>query len=102
VNYSLYGDLMDRYDGAEKRAREIQEEAARQRTQWEEVISIFNARFVVPFRLEAKNREAVMLGDEDIIELAFSYHERGSGEKPSMYSMSSSRFRPETNLTKKH
>jgi len=53
----------------------IEEEAAKQRTQWEEVIQIFNARFFVPFKLTAKNRTAVMLGHAPMIELGFTYHD---------------------------
>ncbi|HJY05464.1 MAG TPA: hypothetical protein VJ323_04060 [Bryobacteraceae bacterium] len=32
-------------------------------------------RFVVPFTLEAQNRTAVMLGDDTVITLGFSYHD---------------------------
>jgi hypothetical protein len=48
----LYRDLMSKYDSVSKRLKEIHEQGARERTQWQEVINIFNARFVVPFRLE--------------------------------------------------
>ena len=73
VNHSVYLDLMATYDAAAKRIKEIEEEARKQRTQWEEVIAIFNERFFVPFQLEAKNRIAVMLGDSEIIDLGFTY-----------------------------
>ena len=75
VNEEAYLDLMKKYDSAEGRRKEIQEEARKQRTQWEEVIEIFNDRFVVPFKLEAKNRVAVILGDSGIIDLGFTYHD---------------------------
>jgi hypothetical protein len=74
-NYEPYLDLMGKYEAAEKRTQEIQEEAERQRTRWERVIEIFNERFVVPFKLETKNRNAVLLGQEEIVEHAFTYHE---------------------------
>lgn len=45
VKESLYLNLMAKYDEAAKRKKEIQEEARKQRTQWEEVIAIFNDRF---------------------------------------------------------
>ena len=45
------------------------------------MIQIFNDRFVVPFTLEAKNRTAVMLGDDTIIALGFTYKD-GTEEKP--------------------
>ena len=66
---------MGKYDAADVRRREIEAEAARQRTQWEAVIDIFNDRFVVPFTLVAKNRVAVMLGGDGIIDLGFTYHD---------------------------
>ena len=60
-------------EAAEKRLGEIEQEAKKQRTDWEEVISIFNERFVVPFELETRNRTAVMLGYEPIVDLGFIY-----------------------------
>lgn len=71
----LYRDLIEEYEAAESRRREIEDAAARQRTQWEEVIDIFNERFFVPFKLSAKNRVAVMLGHEPMISLGFTYHD---------------------------
>lgn len=73
VKEGLYLALMEKYDQAAKRKKEIQEEARKQRTQWEEVIAIFNERFYVPFKLEARNRIEVILGDEEIIDLDFIY-----------------------------
>lgn len=75
VNEDAYLDLMNKYEAAEGRRREIENEAGKQRTQWEEVIEIFNDRFVVPFKLEARNRVAVILGDSGIIDLGFTYHD---------------------------
>ena len=71
----LYLDLMTKFDEAKARKEQIEQEAAKQRTQWEEVIRIFNERFVVPFTLTAKNRTAVMLGDAPMINLGFTYHD---------------------------
>jgi ABC-type cobalamin/Fe3+-siderophores transport system ATPase subunit len=75
ICFELYEQLMGEYEAAKARRREIQTEAAKQRTQWETVIQIFNDRFVVPFTLEATNRTAVMLGAEPIITLGFTYHD---------------------------
>ena len=75
VHESAYIDLMSKYEAAEERRKEIEEEARKQRTQWEDVIDIFNSRFFVPFKLEAKNRVEVILGDSGIIELGFTYHD---------------------------
>lgn len=69
----LYLDLLQKYQAAEKRKREIEEEAGKQRTEWERVIEIFNDRFFVPFKLVAKNRIAVILGGEPILSLGFTF-----------------------------
>jgi hypothetical protein len=69
----LYQDLMQKHQAAEKRKREIEEEAGKQRTEWERVIDIFNERFFVPFKLVAKNRIAVILGGEPILSLGFTF-----------------------------
>jgi hypothetical protein len=73
THYELYQGLIEKYVSADKRLIAIREEAAKQRTQWERVIEIFNDRFFVPFELEARNRIAVMVGDAEIIELGFIY-----------------------------
>lgn len=73
ANESPYLEMMRTYESAERRIKEIEAEAQKQRTQWEQVISIFNDRFVVPFKLEARNRTAVMLGYEPIVDLGFTY-----------------------------
>lgn len=73
THFDLYQDLLDRYESVEKRRRQIEEAAAKQRTQWEEVVRIFNERFFVTFKLTVQNREAVMLGKELIANLAFEF-----------------------------
>ena len=77
----LYTEMMNRYDAASSRKKEIEDEAAKQFTQWEQVIKIFNERFVVPFTLEVKNRTAVMLGNEQAPILGFIY-EDGKDKTP--------------------
>ena len=77
----------DKYQAAEKRKKEIEEEAGKQRTQWERVIEIFNDRFFVPFKLTAKNRISVILGGEPILSLGFTFEdgaERVPVEKPTL------------------
>jgi hypothetical protein len=69
----LYLDLVDRYLKTEKRKKEIEEAAGKQRTQWERVIEIFNERFFVPFTLVAKNKIAVMLKENTPLSLSFSF-----------------------------
>ena len=70
---NLYNDWMSKHDAAQKRRKELEEEARKQRTQWESVIDIFNDRFFVPFKLEAKNKTEVMLGQTSIIDVGFTY-----------------------------
>lgn len=69
----LYKDLLAKYQTAEKRKEEIEQEAGKQRTQWESVIEIFNERFFVPFKLTAKNKASVILGQEPMLTLGFTY-----------------------------
>jgi hypothetical protein len=71
----LYFDLVERYLKTEKRKKEIEEAAGNQRTQWEQVIEIFNNRFFVPFSLLIKNKIAVMLQPKTAINLAFSFRD---------------------------
>jgi hypothetical protein len=81
VRFDLYSDYLDKYEDAQARKKEIEEEAVKQQTVWEEVIEIFNDRFFVPFTLSAKNRTAVMLGYAPMIDLGFTYHD-GADEIP--------------------
>ena len=75
VRIDLYKDFVEKYQAAEKRKKEIEEEAGKQRTQWESVIDIFNSRFSVPFKLVAKNRVSVILGGEPILSLGFTFED---------------------------
>ena len=77
----LYKDLISKHQSAEKRKIEIEKAAGEQRTQWERVIAIFNDRFFVPFKLEAKNRIPVILGQEPILNLSFVF-EDGNDARP--------------------
>lgn len=70
----LYQDLMTKYDAVSVKLKEIEAQAARESTQWQEVIDIFNARFVVPFTLDVENKVGVML-EEEPIKLTFVYHD---------------------------
>jgi energy-coupling factor transporter ATP-binding protein EcfA2 len=72
---ALYLDLISKYQTAEKRKKEIEEEAGKQRTQWESIIDIFNKRFFVPFKLIAQNRVSVILGQESKLTLGFIFED---------------------------
>ena len=73
VHYELYRDWISKYETATKRREEIEEEAKRQSTQWQRAIDTFNDRFFVPFVLEARNKVQVMVGQESMIDLGFTY-----------------------------
>lgn len=75
ANSEAYIELLDKFQAAEKRRAEIEGQAAAERTQWEEVIDVFNSRFFVPFKLEAKNRLSVMLGQEPMLSLGFRFED---------------------------
>ncbi|MGX9394134.1 phage infection protein (plasmid) [Nitrobacteraceae bacterium UC4446_H13] len=75
ANWDLYLDVVDKFQAAEKRRAEIEAQAAAERTQWEEVIEVFNSRFFVPFKLEAKNRLSVMLGQDPMLSLGFKFED---------------------------
>jgi len=75
ANYDLYVALMKAYDAAQTATKRIEEQASKERTQWEQVITIFNDRFVVPFKLDARNRVSLVLGETDVIDLGFTYHD---------------------------
>lgn len=80
-HYDLYVDLVSKFEKAQKRTAEIEAEARGQRTQWQEVIDIFNARFIVPFTLVAENQIAVMLGYQNLVTLGFTYHDGAENAK---------------------
>jgi hypothetical protein len=75
THQSLYERVVEGYRATEKRKREIEEQAADESTQWEHVIEIFNERFFVPFRLTAKNRNQVVLGQEMVLQLGFEFED---------------------------
>ncbi len=81
TKFDLYRTLLDKYQAAEARRKEIQEQAAKERTQWEEVIDIFNSRFVVPFKLQAANKVDVILGQQEMLTLGFVFSD-GADEAP--------------------
>lgn len=75
VRFEPFQDLLNKYQEAQTRRKEIEEQAAKERTQWEEVIDMFNDRFFVPFKLEAVNRLSVILGQEPMLSLGFTFED---------------------------
>lgn len=73
ARFDLYSTLLEKYQAVETRSKQIRDQASRERTQWEEVIDIFNSRFLVPFKLQADNRVDVILGQEQVLSLGFVF-----------------------------
>lgn len=69
----VYLDLIGKYQAAEDRKKEIELQAGNERTLWEDAIKIFNSRFFVPFKVTAKNRVGVILGQEPMLSLGFTF-----------------------------
>jgi hypothetical protein len=81
ANQGLYDDLLAKYRSVRQRLKEIEAEASTERTQWETAIELFNDRFFVPFKLEAKNKAAVCLAHEPMLDLTYTFKD-GQGETP--------------------
>jgi hypothetical protein len=75
VREPLYAAVVGQWRKTEDRKDEIEKQAAAESTQWERVIAMFNERFFVPFRLTAKNRERVVLGLENVLQLIFEFED---------------------------
>ncbi|MCT1716047.1 hypothetical protein [Dermabacter hominis] len=69
----VFKRVVDCYKMTETRRKEIERQAAVERTQWDKVIELFNERFFVPFTLRAENRQRVALGEEVIPKLVFEF-----------------------------
>jgi len=77
VHGALLTDLIAKVQAAASKTQKIIDQAAKERTLWENVIDLFNDRFVVPYKLKAKNREAVILGDQPVLSLEFIFEDAG-------------------------
>ena len=71
----LFKGLVEEIRNAAARKKAIEDEARQERTAWEEVIEIFNTRFFVPFELKVKNKIPIMLEQETIPKLGFTFKE---------------------------
>ena len=75
ANESVYEDLLTKYREVKLRRQQIEAEARKERTQWETAIDLFNERFFVPFKLVAKNKAAVTLGHDAMLDLTYTFHD---------------------------
>ncbi len=71
----VYAELLSKYRMVKARRKEIEQEAQKEQTLWEDAIHLFNDRFFVPFTLYAKNKAAVMLRGEDDLELGYRFRD---------------------------
>lgn len=70
---TAYEDVLAKYNKVKARRHEIENAAKEETTQWEAAIALFNERFFVPFRLEAKNKIGVLLGHEAMLNLSYTF-----------------------------
>lgn len=60
----IYTELLKQYQSGKKEIEEIIKQAKEEKTDWENVINIFNERFFVPFELKIENQEDVILNNK--------------------------------------
>lgn len=75
ANEDSFKNLIQVIESVEQQRKEIDEEARKQTTEWDKVLTEFNDRFHVPFDLIASNKTPVMLGHELRPILTFRYHD---------------------------
>jgi len=73
ANHALYVDLINKVEQAAVRSAAIEAQAGQEHTQWQDVIDMFNSRFMVPFHLEVANKIQVVLGKETAPRLGFVF-----------------------------
>ncbi|MYH31878.1 MAG: phage infection protein [Acidobacteria bacterium] len=77
ANETLYEDLLSRYKDIKARLKAIESAARSEGTHWEAAIDLFNERFIVPFKLEAKNKAAVVFGHDSMLDLGYTFSDGG-------------------------
>lgn len=77
----LFNNLLDEYKVGKAEIESIIGQANTQKTQWIEVIDIFNERFSVPFKLELTNQDDVILKRE-APNLEFKFHDKYQINEP--------------------
>lgn len=66
--------IIDQYEKAEVRMKEIEGLAEKHNSIWEEVVAIFNDRFLhLPFRVEILNRTQVLIGQAKTLQIGFKF-----------------------------
>jgi len=76
--------LLNTYNTNLVQLREIEERAAQQETNWDNVIGIFNDRFFVPFKARVENKVSSILG-KAVPTILFEFKDRETGDKVLKY-----------------
>lgn len=76
----LYKNLIEEYKTGKTQIEKIIAQAKDEETEWKDVINIFNRRFSVPFILEAKNQEDVILKSANL-NAKFSFIDKSNPPK---------------------
>jgi hypothetical protein len=79
-NVEAYNDLASKYEAASAEKADIAAAAEKEETLWERMILEFNARFIVPFKLQATNKPQVVSGSDRLLVLEFIFEGPG-GDK---------------------
>ncbi len=77
-NSREYFELVKEYDSSKEKIKDIIEEAEKEQTQWEAVITLFNDRFSVPFKLQVENKGDAVL-NVSAPQIAFYFEDRNGG-----------------------
>lgn len=75
-----YGSLMDLYTESQEAIGLIVDQANTEKTEWENVVELYNNRFDVPFKLEIHNQDDVILKDKVSPNIGFTYSD-GRGNR---------------------
>lgn len=67
--------LLEKYHQSQKEINEIIQKANSEKTEWEVVVSVFNSRFDVPFKLKVANQDDVILKDKTLPNIVFTYQD---------------------------
>lgn len=62
--HEAYSELITIYKSSKRKIEKIIHTAKTEKADWEEVVELFNKRFIVPFELEVSNQEDVILKDD--------------------------------------
>ncbi len=78
---TLFLDLAKKYKDGKEKIEEILAKAEKEKTEWDNVISIFNTRFSqLPFYLEIENKKDIILREDEPF-IKFVFEDKDSGEK---------------------